>query len=149
MHQFVSKSSSSSPKGLMSCSATCSKNTDQVSHDAVRTQSEGWRGCLFHTLFSVVPSIRWSLEGPGLLYRCRYLPKNETRLRPGMTHLHGQVPSGSIYAVALQACAEKPRAFRSPLIDFQVQIKPLTTEGALTVCEALHQALWGVHSLCP
>lgn len=67
--------------------------------------------------------------------------KREPTLRPGMTHLHGQVLSGSIYPVALQACAEKPWAFRGPIIDFQVQIKPLTTAGAPTVCEARHQAL--------
>lgn len=103
-----------------------------------KTKNEGWRWFLFHSLLSFVTFIGWSLEGSGLFYihRHTYLWANETRLSDQeWCTCTGRLSQRSVcWAGDKQALCES--LFRGQITDLQAQIKPVTTEGVLTMCKA-------------
>ena len=91
MHQLVSKSSSSSPKGLISCSATCNwEHRMSPPRCLWRLRVEvGEDSCFTLLILSsfTVGSLEWS--GSGLINTQVFISQQDWTLRPSLVHLHG------------------------------------------------------------
>lgn len=92
MHQLVSKSSSSSPKGLISCSATCNGEHRMSPPWCLwRLRAEFVEDSCFTLWFLLSPFTAGSLEqsGSGLVNTQVFISQQDWTLRPPIVHLGG------------------------------------------------------------
>lgn len=110
MHQLVSKSSSSSPKGLISCSATCRISPSWY---LWKLRMEVEEDSYFILCFLWSSFIIGSLEGGGLSCRHTDLSASETGLSDhhGSCTCMGLLPSGSVCSAGdnVGPISEKPQ----------------------------------------
>lgn len=127
MHQLVSKSSSSSPKGLISCSATCNWEHRMSQPWCLwRLRVEAGEDSCFTLWFLLSPFTVGSLEqsGSGLINTQVFISQQDGTLRPSIVHLHGTaLQSLSIQLVTMQVPSRRSHGlFRNQKTDSQVQI---------------------------
>lgn len=129
MHQLVSKSSSSSPKGLISCSATCNwEHRMSLPWCLWRLRVEAGEDSCFTLWFLLSPFTVGSLEqsGSGLINTQVCISQQDWTLRPSIVHPHAwdcSSKSLSIQLVTMQVPSRRSHGlFRNQKTDSQVQI---------------------------